>query len=79
MSDTDVGTVLIAKYRGTCLSCRAPIAKGAKIVHKGRGNTRHEECAEPSNEDVAFRFTTQRGYTGPGRQRCEDAPCCGCC
>lgn len=39
--------IMTAKYRGRCDECRAPIAKGARILYQGRGNpVLHAHCAE---------------------------------
>jgi hypothetical protein len=78
---------MVARYRGTCLTCAASIIPGDEIVYAGRGLTDHAgECAEERDPDArpTSRRTrsTARPYYGAGRRprgRCEDAPCCGCC
>lgn len=43
--------IIIAKYRGWCVSrCGVDIAKGDKIVYRGRGNTWHVDCYDKTGE-----------------------------
>jgi hypothetical protein len=87
MSTTTAPRAMIARYRGTCLTCAATIIPGDEILYAGRGLIYHAgPCADERDPDAAPTSrrgrSTARPYYGAGRRprgRCEDAPCCGCC
>jgi hypothetical protein len=67
---------MTARYRGTCTTCGAAIARGTEIVWAGRGLTYHAgQCADHHDADATPAERTWKQRYG----RCEDAPCCGCC
>jgi hypothetical protein len=88
MPATTAPRTMVARYRGTCLTCSGTIIPGDEITYAGRGLTYHVgPCTDERDPDAAPTSTPSRGrrrgtYYGSGpraRGRCEDAPCCGCC
>lgn len=89
MPTTTTGRAMTARYRGTCTTCAAPIARGAAIVYVSTGLVYHAgACADARSDDDTPTPSAPRArrggrpYYGAGpraRGRCEDAPCCGCC
>lgn len=70
--------VITARRADHCRECLGAIAAGDKINYGGPGAVSHEGCRPLQNVSTKYGRQVYGGQSATG-QRCEDAPCCGCC
>lgn len=80
--------VITARRADTCGACGKHIPAGTQINYNGPGAVSCAGC--PPQKSTSRRAGGNRTgggrrgyrssrYVRPSNQRCEDAPCCGCC
>jgi hypothetical protein len=67
--------VMGARFASCCGACGGPIRKGSPIRFVRGAAANHEGCGDPVARSGGYGLSGHRGRF----ERCEDAPCCGCC
>lgn len=70
--------VITARRADRCRECGGAIAAGTRINYGGPGAVAHEKCRPLQAVRTRNGRRVYGGQSVTG-QRCEDAPCCGCC
>lgn len=70
---------MVARYRGSCRGCTAPILPGDLINFVRKGQTYHQDCEGKTKVTTVYFPSTNTTIYRNVKGTCEDAPACGCC